>query len=128
MKLIIAGSRDIFDYNALVDFFESIKFPSKIDEIVSGCAAGVDALGEKLAKDKGIYLNPDEPFKAKWKEYGAAAGGIRNHAMAEYADALLLLWDGRSPGSKNMKRQMEAEGKPIYEMIYGRKKNAREDF
>jgi len=129
MKLIIAGSRTIFDYNALCNFFDSLKFPSSITEIVSGGANGVDALGERLAKERGIYLNPDNPFKPKWSEYGPMAGKIRNHAMAEYADALLLFWDGKSPGSRDMKSQMLETSKPIYEMIYGTQKNVvREDF
>jgi hypothetical protein len=37
--------------------------------------------------------------------------------MAEYADALLLIWDGSSRGSANMRQQMERRGKPVYEVI-----------
>jgi hypothetical protein len=37
--------------------------------------------------------------------------------MAEYADALILVWDGKSRGSASMKREMEKLGKPIYEVI-----------
>jgi hypothetical protein len=37
--------------------------------------------------------------------------------MAEYADALLLIWDGKSRGSLNMKQQMLKLEKPVYEVI-----------
>jgi hypothetical protein len=37
--------------------------------------------------------------------------------MAEYADALLLIWNGESRGSANMKENMVKLGKPVYEVI-----------
>ena len=56
-------------------------------------------------------------FKAEWTIHGKAAGPIRNRKMAEYGDALLLIWDGTSKGSSNMKIEMEKRNKPIYEII-----------
>jgi hypothetical protein len=41
-------------------------------------------------------------FPADWRLYGRSAGMIRNRQMANYADALLAIWDGRSPGTANM--------------------------
>jgi hypothetical protein len=37
--------------------------------------------------------------------------------MADYADALLLIWDGESKGSANMKKNMEKQNKKVYEVI-----------
>jgi hypothetical protein len=37
--------------------------------------------------------------------------------MVDYADVLLLIWDGESRGSKNMKETMIKLGKPVYEVI-----------
>jgi hypothetical protein len=37
--------------------------------------------------------------------------------MAEEADALLLIWDGESKGSANMKKEMLFKNKPVYEVI-----------
>jgi uncharacterized phage-like protein YoqJ len=36
--------------------------------------------------------------------------------MAEYADALLLIWDGESRGSKNMLFNMKKLGKQVFEV------------
>ena len=47
---------------------------------------------------------------------GKAAGHVRNKKMAEYGDALLLIWDGKSKGSANMKKEMQKLNKPIYEV------------
>lgn len=132
MKLIIAGSRSI---DREIAYAECVKWrianrDKEVLEIVSGTAKGVDRGGEDYAE---FYDIPVKRFPAKWtdfsdpetvikinkygQKYNAKAGFIRNKAMAHYADALLLIWDGRSGGSANMKENMEKLGKPIYEVI-----------
>lgn len=113
MKLIIAGSRDLkvstqFIKDALTRFGLS---PS---EIVSGGCRGIDRCGEKYAKDtKGVLAL----FEADWTKYKKAAGPVRNMAMALYADELLLIWDGTSSGSANMKALMIGLKKPVHEVV-----------
>ena len=97
MKVIIAGSRNITDYNSVK--LAIIKSGFVIDEIVSGGAKGVDALGEKFAYENCISL---KIFPANWDKYGKSAGYIRNQQMAKYADALIAIWDGKSMGTKHM--------------------------
>ena len=113
MKLIIAGSRTLNP--SVKDIGEQVsKFNIGITEVVSGGADGVDSCGEEYA------LAADQPlkiFKADWNKHGKAAGPIRNKQMAEYADALLLIWDGKSKGSANMKKNMIDLGKKVYEII-----------
>lgn len=41
-------------------------------------------------------------FEANWKEFGKAAGPIRNEQMAKYGTHLLAFWDLKSKGTKNM--------------------------
>ena len=118
MKLIIAGSRDIdleAAYNALINWFlvNGSNIP-KVEEIVSGTARGVDQLGEHWANRYGVDI---KRFPADWDKHGKPAGHIRNKAMAEYADALLLIWNGESRGSANMKKNMQKINKPVYEII-----------
>jgi predicted Rossmann fold nucleotide-binding protein DprA/Smf involved in DNA uptake len=112
MKLIIAGSRNIilepFQVQELVSKFGL--FP---EQVVSGCARGVDKSGEKYAEAYGIAV---AEFPADWSQ-GKGAGIVRNREMAKYGDALLLIWDGQSSGSKNMKQHMKNFGKPIYEHV-----------
>jgi hypothetical protein len=45
---------------------------------------------------------PLKLFPAEWITYGMKAGPIRNHGMAQYADALIAIWDGKSKGTGNM--------------------------
>ncbi len=63
---------------------------------------------------------PVKEFPADWDQHGNAAGPIRNAQMADYADALLLIYDGESRGSLNMRKQMAQLKKPIYEVILKR--------
>lgn len=113
MKMIIAGSRTL---NPKIKEIADIVYAYRIaiTEIVSGTAAGVDRCGEAYAKAAG---QPVKRFPADWETHGKAAGHLRNRQMAEYADALLLIWDGSSKGSANMKKEMQKLGKPVYEVI-----------
>lgn len=117
MKVIIAGSRSITNYNLLKEAIEESGF--SISEIVSGGAKGVDSLGEKYAKENNISL---KIFKADWKnlntpnaiikmgkygKYNAKAGIDRNEKMGNYADALIAIWDRKSKGTKHMIEYMK---------------------
>lgn len=98
MKVIIAGSRDFTNYQFLLDSIYKLDY-SEWTEIVSGGAKGADALGEQFAQTHNLSL---KVFPADWNKLGNAAGPIRNKQMAEYADALVAFWDGKSKGTKNM--------------------------
>lgn len=97
MKTIIAGSRDITEYYLLLEAIHEANIA--ISEIVSGGARGVDTLGVEYAKLNGIKFTM---FYADWDRLGRKAGYIRNSAMADYADALIAVWDGESKGTKHM--------------------------
>lgn len=99
MKLIIAGGRDFTHFEGALVRFNHIYRDKGITEIVSGTARGADRVGEGIAREIGI---PITRFPADWDEYGKSAGYIRNSEMADYADALLVFWDGKSRGTKHM--------------------------
>lgn len=108
MKVIIAGSRSITSLTTIYNAIEQSGFA--ITEVVSGGARGVDKVGELWAKSHNI---PCKVFQAEWNKHGRAAGARRNVDMALYADALIAIWDGVSPGTRNMIRTIEKLGKPI---------------
>lgn len=107
-------------------------------EIISGMAKGADTLAVKFANKYNLAL---KEFPADWNNlnvlpcrvitnsygsYNALAGHKRNRDMAVYASSddafgvLVLFWDGKSKGSKNMKSQAVAFGLEIYENIINR--------
>ena len=97
MRVVIAGSRGITDYSVVCDAVRESGF--EITEEVSGGAYGVDSLGERWAREHRI---PCKVFPADWKTYGRSAGYRRNEQMADYADAVIAVWDGSSRGTKHM--------------------------
>ena len=109
MKVVIAGSRDITDYDILLKAIKECPF--QITEVISGRARGVDTLGEKFAEDYGLKLHL---FPADWKRLRNAAGPIRNAQMADFADAVLCVWDGVSSGTKDIMKQAKKRGLPLY--------------
>lgn len=114
MKVIIAGCRYINDAEPLVEAIRDSKF--NITEVVSGNAKGVDTLGEQWAVENKV---PIILFPANWELYNKAAGFIRNKQMAEYADALIAIWDGVSKGTESMIKLAEKNGLKVYVLDVG---------
>lgn len=97
MKVIIAGSRTLSNIMFVSMAIQDSKFD--VTEIVSGGARGIDLCGEFYAKSRNI---PIKRFKAHWDKFGKSAGYKRNVQMANYADALIAIWDGKSKGTGHM--------------------------
>lgn len=117
MKVIIAGSRSIHNYSVLLKTMNSARDNGwEITEIVSGGAYGVDQLGERYASEFGIPL---KRFPADWNRHGRSAGFIRNEKMAEYADALIAIWDGKGSGTVHMIKQAEKNNLKLMITIHG---------
>lgn len=117
MKVIIAGSRTITDYMEVdLAMQRMIEHEGKMPtEIISGCAPGVDTLGEEWAKKNGV---PCTRMPAEWVGPGAikdpSAGRRRNVAMAKYAGkgailVAVMVAEG-SPGTKHMINAAKARG------------------
>jgi predicted Rossmann-fold nucleotide-binding protein len=114
MKIIVAGSRDITNYDSVKKAIKIGRsfFEGEITEIVSGGCRGVDQLGELFAFYNDL---PIKLFEAQWKKYGRAAGPIRNKEMAKYADGLIaLLPGGESRGTKNMIELAQKANIPVF--------------
>ena len=124
MKVIIAGSRNLYpSIDKIQEYVDRSGF--EVTELVNGLADGIDSRAKDWADFKGIKVIP---FPAEWDEaevkYGNrnAAGPIRNKAMADYAEALILVWDGKSPGSASMKVLALERGLLLFEVIVKKKR------
>ena len=114
MKVIIAGSRTIEDKEALEHAINASGWD--IEQVVSGTCRGVDVMGEEWGKENGVDVRQ---FPADWLTHGRIAGELRNRDMAHYADGLILLWDGKSPGASCMLREANKAGIKVHNQIYG---------
>lgn len=128
MKVIIAGSRSLAKGQYVLDAVRMSMF--KITEVVSGGAQGVDQAGEKWASTHNIPVKKFPVSKKEWENltavgarirrradgsaYNENAGHDRNQKMANYADALIAIWDWRSPGTRDMIKRAKLKGIPVY--------------
>lgn len=112
-RVVIAGCRDYNNYDEAkpyIDFcLSNIRKENNI-VIVSGCASGADAIGERYAKENGFDV---EKYPADWKIYGRSAGPRRNKQMAEVSDYVICFWDEKSKGTKSMINYAIKCNKPI---------------
>lgn len=119
MKVIVAGSREGVPQELVWAAIEASPWRTKITRLVCGKARGVDTYGEWWAKEqrrKGVEIEIDS-VPADWDAHGKAAGFLRNREMGAHADALILVWDGKSRGSFSMKEIMKGLEKPIFEVV-----------
>lgn len=110
MKLIVAGSRNVTNYNCLKFYIDEYRKKIKVTTIISGGAKGADKFGEKYAWENNLVL---EIYEADWTNLGKAAGYRRNEVMARKGDLLIAFWDGKSRGTKHMIDIAEREGLPV---------------
>lgn len=120
LRVIVAGTRTITDYDLVKNAITNSGFD--IGEIVSGESLGVDACAKDYAEANRIKYTP---FPANWLD-GRKGGPIRNSKMAEYGEAVILVWDGTSRGSADMRAKAIAKSLPIYEVIQGQPNAARD--
>lgn len=110
MRVIVAGSRDATEaqVNEALARCPWIGFASAI---VSGTARGADEFGERWAAKQGVEVRR---FPADWRTHGKRAGPIRNRQMAQNADGLVAVWDGRSRGTKTMIEFAQQRGLRVF--------------
>ena len=112
-RVVIAGCRDYYNYDEAkpyIDFcLSNIRKENNI-VIVSGCASGADAIGERYAFENKLKV---EKYPADWKIYGRSAGPRRNKQMAEVCDYVICFWDGESKGTRSMIELARRYNKPV---------------
>lgn len=109
MRTIIAGSRSCDNPLELLSAIDACGWVPTV--VLSGRARGADRLGEWWAADNAV---PCEHFTAYWEFAGRRAGYDRNERMAASADALIALWDNKSPGTGHMIDIANRRGLRVY--------------
>ena len=104
MKLLIAGSRSIKEFDL------SPYISGDVDIIISGGATGIDTLAEQYADEHSLskYI-----LRPHYERYGRSAPLHRNEEMVDMADAVLIIWDGKSNGTRHTIKYAKKTQKPI---------------
>lgn len=92
-------------------------FRSDMTEIVSGGAPGADTLARYYAKH--VAELPFTEYLAEWKQFGKAAGPIRNKKIVEKADIMIAFMGLDSRGTRDAVEQMIRAQKPVFIFPYG---------
>ena len=104
MKLLIAGSRSITDFD-LTPYI-----PQDVELIISGGADGVDTLAENYAdkhKISKLILRPN------YSRYKRSAPLKRNEEMVDISDSVLVIWNGKSKGTSHTVRYAQKNEKDL---------------
>ena len=104
MKLAILGSRCL-QITGLEKYV-----PTGITEIISGGAKEVDSCAKVYAQTHKIKLTEFFPDYAHYKK---AAPLYRNIQIVDYADEVLVFWDGTSRGTKHVIEVCEEKNKKV---------------
>jgi hypothetical protein len=117
MKVIIAGGRDFDDIGLLNRECNHYlrNQEAKDITIVSGLANGADLAGLAYGVSRSLKI---KQFPAHWKQFGRSAGMIRNREMADYSDALIAFWDGKSKGTEGMIKIAKKQGLKVKVIRY----------
>ena len=104
MKLLVVGSRSITEFDL------SPYITDDVDTVISGGAEGIDSLAEQYAD---LHRLSKYILRPRYDLYGRAAPLKRNEQMIDMADAVLVIWDGKSKGTQYTIRYTKKINKPI---------------
>lgn len=104
MKLLIVGSRSISEFDL------SPYISSDVDAVISGGAEGIDSIAERYAD---LHRISKYILRPRYDIYGRAAPLKRNEQMVDMADAVLVIWDGRSKGAQYTLKYAKKTNKPV---------------
>lgn len=103
MKIAIVGSKDADETDV------AHILPSDTTEIISGGVGTIAACAQETAKQLQLPL---KIFMPDYATYGDSAPLRRNDAIIEYADFLLIFWNGYSHATRYLIEQCKNLDKP----------------
>lgn len=111
MILLVCGGRDYMDCARVFHALDAAHARRPIQRLIAGCAAGTDALAHEWAEARGVASTV---YTANWRDFGKAAGPMRNQRMLEHGkpDAAVAFPGGA--GTADMCRRLTAAGVPLW--------------
>ena len=101
MKILVCGSRTWHGLDIIEDALRPYTGGQPNVTIIHGGAPGADSIAGHVAYLMGYHI---QVYRANWRQYGRAAGYMRNKQMLMEGkpDLVLAFWDGKSAGTKMM--------------------------
>jgi hypothetical protein len=114
--VLVCGQRDFSNKEYLYRVLDDLRMFHSITRIVSGAAKGADTLAVQWAIERGIAYSE---YPANWKQFGLAAGPIRNQKMldSENPDFTVAFYEckEKSKGTRDMVKKSLKAGKTVHE-------------
>ena len=117
-RILICGGRDYFKYREFDRYMDEIYGDIGEGEdfdcvVVQGGAKGADFLAKGWAYSMGF---PCEEYPANWKQYGKAAGSIRNQQMLDEGKSDIVVAFPGGSGTADMVRRAKKAGVEVIEV------------
>lgn len=109
MNLGIVGYRNYNDYEHFKEIVTPFIASGSYAKIITGDAAGADAMARRYAKEHRIPFNA---HVADWKRYGKRAGPERNTLVINETDHLIAFLSIQSLGTFDSINKAKAKGIP----------------
>jgi hypothetical protein len=122
MRVLVCGGREFDDWDllnhTLYELFDSgLRDLTEPFVIIQGGAKGADFLGRVWGKYKAIeYPVEVIEYPADWKQYGKAAGSIRNKQMLDKGNPDLVVAFPGGTGTADMVRRAKKAGVEVVEV------------
>lgn len=115
MRVLVCGGRDFFRRAFLYKVLDRLHKKLIFDTLMEGNARGADKLAGSWARKNQISLLI---YHAEWRNYGRAAGSVRNRKMLEEGKPNLVVAFPGGTGTANMVRISREAGIDIVEVSY----------
>lgn len=116
MRVLVTGDRNWQDVAFLFRALDDLNRQQTVNVVIEGAAPGADTAARQWAEARGI---PVQEYPALWKQYGRAAGPVRNRQMIEEGHPTIVVAFhpdlSQSKGTADMVRQARKAG---LEMIH----------
>lgn len=101
MKVLVCGSRNWDNSRLIWEFLEAVVATFPDAEVIHGAARGADTIAGKAAEALGLKVTE---YPADWKQFGKAAGPMRNKEMLGAAPDRVIAFRsvGDSKGTDHM--------------------------
>lgn len=114
MKVAIVGNKNIEGLDTLIKAIVKSKLP--ITELVCTDEKGITKTAKTWAEDNHIKTTQ---FKTNWRHKGKKAAYLRDRAMINYCNAMIVIWDGKDNPTKKKSELAEKENLIVFYFFIG---------
>lgn len=107
--VLVAGSRSLTNEELVWDLLDGAGLEG-YETLIQGGARGIDTLAGNWGRARGMAVTQ---IDAEWAKYGKSAGYKRNLVMLDMVHRVIVIWDGKSPGSRHTIEQAKKLGKRL---------------